>query len=70
MTWRVFEETIRRSRNRSIKGLLLRDDGEDDYWDLTKQLLKSLWTPTVNKAPSSQRVEFLLFDLRKKEKKS
>jgi len=42
------------------------DDDDDDYWDLTKQLLKSVWTITVNKAPLPQTVEFLLSDLRRK----
>ena len=30
MTWKTFQETIRRGRNRSIKALLMTDDDDDD----------------------------------------
>jgi len=31
-TWKSFEETIRRGLNRSIKTLIVRDDGDIDYY--------------------------------------
>jgi hypothetical protein len=30
MTWKMFKETIRRDRNRSIKALLMMDDDDDE----------------------------------------
>ena len=33
MTWKTFNETIRRGRNRSIKAYHVTDDNDDDDYD-------------------------------------